>query len=59
MIFSKREVTVAYTVEKCNSCSNQNKRKFREGDTLFSRIGSCGCGGEFRIEMIYGETFRQ
>lgn len=56
MIFSKKEIIIAYTVEKCNLCKKQNKRKFKEGDILFSKCDSCQCGGVFEIDMIYGQA---
>ena len=59
MIFSKKEITVAYTVEKCNSCKKTTKRKYRQGDTLFEKANSCVCGGNFHIDLIYGESFKQ
>jgi len=59
VIFQKKEITVAYAAERCDSCQKTHRRRFREGDILFAKAGPCGCGGEFRIEMIFGETFRQ
>ena len=59
MIFSKKEITICHTIEKCNSCNMQNQRKFKEGDILFSRVNSCSCGGDFYVELIYGETLKQ
>ncbi len=59
MIFSKKEITVAYAVEGCDSCEKSTKRKYRRGDTVFARAGPCSCGGDFYIERIYGEIVRQ
>ena len=58
-LFSKKEITIEYTVEKCDSCSKSRRRRHKIGDTLFAKSkaeGSCGCGGTFYIDMIYGET---
>jgi len=59
MIFSKKETTIAYTEEKCDSCKKSAKRRYREGDILFEKAHSCNCGGSFYIDKIYGETLRQ
>ena len=32
MIFSKEEIILAYTVEKCPKCEKLNRRDFCEGD---------------------------
>ena len=59
MIFSKKEITLEYTLEKCDSCKKEKKREFLENDILFSKQDSCSCGGTFYIEMIFGETMKQ
>ena len=60
MIFSKEKITIAYTVEKCRSCKMERKRKFKEGDLLFSETGKCNsCEGIMSIEKIFGETIEQ
>ena len=60
MIFSKEKVTIAYTVEKCKLCKMVRKRKFKEGDCLFSDSGNCNsCDGMMTIEKIFGETIEQ
>jgi len=59
MIFSKKEITIAYTEEKCDSCKKSARREYREGDVLFEKAHPCGCGGSFCVEKIYGETFRR
>jgi hypothetical protein len=33
-MFSKEKTIHAYTVEKCNQCNLERKRKFKEGDFL-------------------------
>jgi hypothetical protein len=56
-MFSAEKVTVAYTVEKCKKCSLEQKRKFKEGDFLFSETAKCtSCDGMMSIEKIFGET---
>jgi len=57
MIFSKKKITIAYSVEKCKKCGMMRKRKFAEGDILFSESSQCtSCDGMTSIEKIFGET---
>jgi len=57
MIFSKKKITIAYTVEKCKKCGMLRKRKFTDGDILFSESSKCvSCDGMTSIEKIFGET---
>jgi len=60
MIFSKKKITIAYTIEKCKKCGMLRKRKFMEGDILFSESSQCtSCDGMTSIEKIFGETMGQ
>ena len=60
MIFSKKKITTAYAVEKCKKCGMLRKRKFTEGDILFSESSKCtSCDGMTIIEKIFGETIEQ
>jgi len=58
MIFSKKEKTiVAYTIEKCQSCGKEFKRKFKEDDCLFASGAECtSCKGQSRISKIFGQS---
>ena len=57
MIFSKKKITAEYTVEQCTKCGTLTKRKFCDGDILFSELYKCNsCDGLTRIEKIFGET---
>ncbi|MBA4438742.1 MAG: hypothetical protein VW081_02430 [Nitrosopumilus sp.] len=59
-MFSKEKITVAYTVEKCEKCGMQKKRKFSEGDVLFAEVSKCNsCNGPIMIDKIFGETLEQ
>ena len=59
-MFSKEKITIAYTVEKCQNCGFLKKRKFSEGDVLFSEISKCSsCDGTICIEKIFGEIAEQ
>ena len=60
MIFSKEKITIAYTAEQCTKCQMLRKRKFAEGDVLFSESSKCSsCDGVTLIEKIFGETLEQ
>ena len=60
MIFSKTKITTAYTVEQCTKCGTMTKRKFSEGDVLFTESSKCNsCDGLVRIEKIFGETMEK
>ena len=58
MIFAKKEKTIiAYTIEKCTSCHKENKRKFKEGDCLFTQGLPCdSCKSETSISKIFGQA---
>jgi hypothetical protein len=58
MIFSKKEKQiVAYTTEKCPSCKKELKRKFKEGDCLFTESSQCkSCKIPMSIAKIFGES---
>ena len=60
MIFSKEEIILAYTIEKCSKCEKLNRRDFCEGDILFNSSSKCiSCDGITTIEKIYGETLQK
>ena len=40
-MFSKEKITIAYTLEKCQSCNFEKKRNFKKGDCLFAKSGNC------------------
>lgn len=57
MIFSKEKVVVAFTVEKCQDCQKEIKRKFSNDDYLFKDTIDCpSCNGKMTIEKIFGES---
>ncbi len=59
-MFSKEKTIIAYAVEKCNLCAMERKRKFKEGDFLFSKSEKCtSCDGIMYVEKIFGETMEQ
>lgn len=60
MIFSKKEIVLAYTVEKCPKCEKSRKRDFSETDVLFTLSSKCTfCDGITLIEKIYGEILQR
>ncbi len=59
-MFSKEEIIIAYTIEKCKSCEMERKRKFAEGDYLFSETTKCNsCEGIMQIEKIFGASIEK
>ena len=59
-MFTKEKNIFAYTVEKCNKCNLERKRKFKEGDFLFAQTSKCdSCNGMTVIEKIFGETIEK
>ncbi len=60
MIFSKKKITIPYTVGQCTKCGTLTKRKFNDADVLFAELSKCAsCDGPVRIEKIFGETTDQ
>lgn len=60
MIFSKKKITIAYTVEQCTKCGSMSKRKFQKGDVLFADTSKCAsCNEAVCIEKIFGQTTEQ
>ena len=60
MIFSKEEIILEYTVEKCPKCEKLNRRDFSDGDVLFNPSSKCTfCDGVTIIEKIYGEILQK
>lgn len=57
MMFGKKEKPmIAYTVERCQSCKNEVKRKFKEGDCLFATTSECAkCKVAMNIAKIFGQ----
>ena len=35
---NKNEIITAYTLQQCNSCKEQSKQKFSDGDYVFKEI---------------------
>ena len=59
-MFSKEKIIIAYTIEKCKSCSLERKRDFKEGDYLFAETSKCNsCEGILQIEKIFGESIEK
>ena len=61
MIFSKKEeIRDPFTVEECQSCKKQSKRKFKEGDCIFAESSICNsCQGKSIVVKIFGEIIKE
>ena len=46
----KNEIITAYTIQQCNSCKEQSKQKFSDGDYVFKEISKCSsCDGQIIV----------
>ena len=54
MFSKKEEKTIPCTVEQCESCNKETKRKFIEGDFVFQETSICiSCNGLFSIDKNF------
>ena len=54
---SDNKITTCYTSLECNSCKILTKRKFVDGDFVFSFSENCSdCDGKMMITKIFGVT---
>ena len=54
---SKNKLSTCYTSMECNSCKSIKKRKFADGDIVFSTAENCSdCDGKMLITKIFGVT---
>ena len=54
---SKNKISTCYTSMECNSCKAIKKRKFIDGDIVFSTAENCSdCDGKMLITKIFGVT---
>ena len=54
---SDNKITTCYTSLECNSCKILRKRKFTDGDFVFSSSENCSdCDGKMMITKIFGVT---
>ena len=62
MIFSKNnkeEERDPFTLEECQSCKKESKRRFKESDYLFKDSSECNsCKGKMMIVKIFGEVIK-
>ena len=57
---NKNEIVNAYTLQQCNSCKEQSKRKFSDEDYVFKEMSKCSsCDGQIIITRIFGESLTQ
>ncbi len=60
MLTKKEKPILPFTIEKCNKCNKEIKRKFKEGDYVFSDTTNCPiCDGKLQVEKIFGEAIEQ
>jgi NAD-dependent SIR2 family protein deacetylase len=59
-MFSKKEETrEPYSIEQCNTCKKETKRKFKDGDYVFKETSKCpSCEGLLRIVKVFGEIVK-
>ena len=56
----KNEIVTEYTLQECDSCKEQSKKKFAEGDYVFKEISKCSsCDGQVMVTKIFGESLTQ
>ena len=56
-MFEKNEIIESHTLEECDACKKQLKRKFSQGDYVFKYTSKCSsCNGQVIIAKIFGET---
>ena len=56
----KNKIITAYTLQQCNSCKEQSKQKFTEGDYVFQEISKwSSCDGQVVVTKIFGESLTQ
>ena len=59
MFSQKEDIRTPFTVEQCESCHIESKRKFKDGDFIFKEVSQCSsCKGKLRISKIYGEIIK-
>ena len=59
MFSKKEEIRTPFTVEQCESCHKESKRKFKDGDYIFKIGSQCNsCKGKLIISKIFGEIIK-
>jgi hypothetical protein len=54
---SKNKISTCYSTMECNLCKILKKRKFSDGDVVFSISEGCSkCDGKMLITKIFGVT---
>jgi hypothetical protein len=60
MFSKKEEIRTPFTVEQCESCHKESKRKFKDGDFIFKESSQCNsCKEKLRISKIFGEIIKE
>ena len=51
------KITTCYTHLECSSCKTFTRRKFTDGDIVFSSTENCSeCDGKMLVTKIFGVT---
>jgi hypothetical protein len=59
MFSKKEELRTTFTVEQCESCHKESKRKFKDSDFIFKADSHCNsCKGKLIISKIFGEIIK-
>ena len=54
---SDKKIITCYTYLECDSCKISKRRKFSDGDVVFSSTENCSdCDGKMLITKIFGIT---
>ena len=60
MFSKKEEIRTQFTIEQCESCHKELKRKPIDGDFIFKETSQCNsCKGKLRISKIFGEIIKE
>ena len=60
MFSKKEEIRTPFTVEQCESCHKEIKRKLNDADFVFKETSQCNsCKGNLRISKIFGEIIKE
>jgi len=60
MFSKKEEIRTTFTVEQCESCHKESKRKFKDSDFIFKIDSQCNsCKGKLIISKIFSEIIKE
>ena len=60
MFSNNEKPRTPFTVEQCEGCKKEHKRKFQDSDYLFKDSSTCPtCKAQIIIVKIFGETIKE